>query len=82
MVEIIDFLEGSKTGLPASNVLQFVTLNGTRVTARPSGTEPKIKFYFSVQGKIGQFAEFEQEREKMQKKIGQIKDEMKLNEDK
>lgn len=82
VVEIIDFLEGSKTGLPASNVLQFVTLNGTRVTARPSGTEPKIKFYFSVQGKIGQFAEFEQEREKMQKKIGQIKDEMKLNEDK
>ncbi len=36
------------TGLPASNVIQFVTAEGSVVTARPSGTEPKIKFYFSV----------------------------------
>ena len=82
VVERIDFLEDNQTGLPASNVLQFVTLKGTKVTARPSGTEPKIKFYFSVQGKIGEYAEFEQEREKMQKKIGQIKVEMKLSEEK
>ena len=34
--------------LPASNVLQFILEDGTKVSARPSGTEPKIKFYFSV----------------------------------
>jgi phosphoglucomutase len=78
VVERIDFLKESQTGLPASNVLQFITTKGTKVTARPSGTEPKIKFYFSVQGKIGQNAEFEKEREKMRKKIHQIKEEMKL----
>ena len=34
--------------LPVSNVLQFITADGSKVTVRPSGTEPKIKFYFSV----------------------------------
>ena len=34
--------------LPVSNVLQFLTADGSKVTVRPSGTEPKIKFYFSV----------------------------------
>ena len=38
----------SSTKLPASNVLQFITEAGDKVSARPSGTEPKIKFYFSV----------------------------------
>ena len=38
----------SSTDLPASNVLQFITEAGDKVSARPSGTEPKIKFYFSV----------------------------------
>lgn len=37
-------------GMPASNVVQFVTEKGALITARPSGTEPKIKFYFSVRG--------------------------------
>ena len=41
-----------ETGLPVSNVLQFVTGDGTLVTVRPSGTEPKIKFYISVKHKI------------------------------
>ncbi len=36
------------SGLPSSDVLQFFLSNGTKVTMRPSGTEPKIKFYFSV----------------------------------
>ena len=35
-------------GMPPSNVVQFMTSDGAIVTARPSGTEPKIKFYFSV----------------------------------
>ncbi|MBF0440415.1 MAG: phospho-sugar mutase [Oligoflexales bacterium] len=38
--------------LPKSNVLQFILEDGTKVTARPSGTEPKIKFYFSVKEKV------------------------------
>ncbi len=38
--------------LPKSNVLQFITENGSKISARPSGTEPKIKFYFSVNTKL------------------------------
>ena len=40
--------EESKIDFPSSNVLQFFTADGTKVSARPSGTEPRIKFYFSV----------------------------------
>ena len=43
----------SSTALPASNVLQFITEAGDKVSARPSGTEPKIKFYFSVRTTTG-----------------------------
>ncbi|HDP80433.1 MAG TPA: phospho-sugar mutase [Spirochaetes bacterium] len=39
-------------GLPASNALQYFLADGTKITMRPSGTEPKIKFYFSVNGKV------------------------------
>ena len=38
--------------LPKSNVLQFILEDGSKVSARPSGTEPKIKFYFSVKGTL------------------------------
>ena len=40
------------TGLPSSNVVQFLLEDGSKITARPSGTEPKIKFYFSVKGSL------------------------------
>lgn len=49
ILEVRDHKEGWN-GLPASNVVQFLTERGAMVTARPSGTEPKIKFYFSVRG--------------------------------
>ena len=49
VVEVRDHLAGWN-GLPASNVIQFLTADGALVTARPSGTEPKIKFYFSIRG--------------------------------
>jgi len=42
----------STIDLPKSNVLIYQTTNGTRIAARPSGTEPKIKFYFSVNSKL------------------------------
>jgi len=44
--------EISTIDLPKSNVLIYQTTNGTRIAARPSGTEPKIKFYFSVNSKL------------------------------
>lgn len=40
--------EQQPIALPRSNVLQFITADGSKISARPSGTEPKIKFYFSV----------------------------------
>jgi len=48
--KVIDYLETEKTGLPKSNVLQYFDEAGDVVTVRPSGTEPKIKFYFGAQG--------------------------------
>ena len=48
VVKVIDYLEPEKTGLPKSNVLQFFSEAGDVVSVRPSGTEPKIKFYFGA----------------------------------
>ena len=59
---IVDYLEPEKTGLPKSDVLQFFDEAGDVVSVRPSGTEPKIKFYFGAKGddadaKIGRLKE-------------------------
>ncbi|MEY4728488.1 MAG: hypothetical protein RLZZ390_1012 [Bacteroidota bacterium] len=58
--------------LPKSNVLQFVLADGSKISARPSGTEPKIKFYFSVQGKLNHVDEFDQAYAALGSKIEQI----------
>lgn len=50
VVKVIDYLEPEKTGQPSSNVLQFFSEAGDVVSVRPSGTEPKIKFYFGAKG--------------------------------
>ncbi|MGN1216005.1 MAG: phospho-sugar mutase [Candidatus Cryptobacteroides sp.] len=50
VVKVIDYLETEKTGLVKSNVLQFFSEAGDVVSVRPSGTEPKIKFYFGAKG--------------------------------
>ena len=50
VVKIIDYTFPEKTGLPYSNVLQFFSEDGCKVTVRPSGTEPKIKYYFATHG--------------------------------
>ncbi|MBQ0044697.1 MAG: phospho-sugar mutase [Bacteroidales bacterium] len=50
VVEVKDYNQPEKTGLPKSNVLQFFSKDGDVVTVRPSGTEPKIKFYFGAKG--------------------------------
>lgn len=64
--------------IPKSNVLIYYTEDGTKVAIRPSGTEPKIKFYFSVKGKISSEKEFISETEKLDQKIEQIKKDLKL----
>ena len=50
VTKVIDYLEPEKTGQPKSNVLQFFDEAGDVVSVRPSGTEPKIKFYFGAKG--------------------------------
>ena len=54
ILETKDMLTGETTPihLPKSDVLQFFTETGSKISIRPSGTEPKIKFYFSMKGKI------------------------------
>ena len=58
--------------LPKSNVLQFITQDGTIVSVRPSGTEPKIKFYFSVNTQISDKSEFELKDKELKEKINLI----------
>ena len=79
VIAIIDYLETKKTGLPESNVLQFITAKGTKLTARPSGTEPKIKFYFSVNEKLSSKTDYELIKSKLEKKIESIQVDLSLN---
>lgn len=51
--------ESWKIELPKSNVLQFILADGSKISARPSGTEPKIKFYFSVNTPLASAADFD-----------------------
>jgi len=64
--------------LPKSNVLQFVLADGSLISARPSGTEPKIKFYFSINEKLNSPAEFDAVNKKLDEKIKAIIADMKL----
>jgi phosphoglucomutase len=65
-------------GLPKSNVLQFILADGTKISARPSGTEPKIKFYFSVNGQLKSPADFETAQTELDQKIDAIVKDMRL----
>jgi phosphoglucomutase len=67
-----------KIELPVSNVLQFILEDGSKISARPSGTEPKIKFYFSVHEKLKSRAAFDATDELLQKRIEAIIADMKL----
>lgn len=64
--------------LPKSNVLQFVLADGTKISARPSGTEPKIKFYFSVNTKLNDAAAFDATEKILDDKIARIEKELGL----
>ena len=89
MTELLDYEKQVKTELqtgkteaitlPKSNVLQFITEDGSKVSARPSGTEPKIKFYFSVKTDLASPDKFDEAQQKAKEKIEQIIEEMKLS---
>jgi phosphoglucomutase len=66
------------TGLPKSNVLQFILADGSVISARPSGTEPKIKFYFSVNTKLKSADEFKKVDRELDEKIKAVIADMKL----
>lgn len=55
--------------LPKSNVLQFILADGSKISARPSGTEPKIKFYFSVRANLEKAADYDEVNADLEKKI-------------
>ena len=66
-----DLTTGATSALPfpKSNVFQLYFEDGTKVTARPSGTEPKIKFYFSVKTALNNFASFDKVKAELEAKI-------------
>ena len=70
--------ETAKIDLPKSNVLQFLLADGSKISARPSGTEPKIKFYFSVQTKLNNKEEFDEKYAELENKIKTIQADLKL----
>ncbi len=69
-----NFTNGEKKtiDLPKSDVLQFFTEDGSKISARPSGTEPKIKFYFGVKETLQSKADYDKVNELLDKKLQSI----------
>lgn len=63
--------------IPKSNVLIFYTEDGSKIAARPSGTEPKIKFYFSVKSNLDEIKNYDQVKTELLDKIERLKNEFK-----
>ena len=78
--ETLDVVTGTVTPIEEdkSNVLQWFTEDGTIVSVRPSGTEPKIKFYFGVKAELPSVAEYEKVEAELDAKIEAIKAELEL----
>ncbi|PTX43317.1 phosphoglucomutase [Christiangramia gaetbulicola] len=68
----------SSIDIPKSNVLIYYTESGTKIAARPSGTEPKIKFYISVNTDLDSVENYEKEDQKLSEKIARIRKELQL----
>ena len=64
--------------LPRSNVLQFVLADSSVISARPSGTEPKIKFYFSVRENLKEASQFEEIKKHLQQRIKNYREALNL----
>jgi phosphoglucomutase len=75
-----DLITGKQepTGLPVSDVLQFFLEDGSKISVRPSGTEPKIKFYFSVNTKLASADKYEETDRLLEERIDGIIRDMKL----
>ena len=75
-----DILKGTKTKITLikSDVLQFFLADGSKISVRPSGTEPKIKFYFSVNTKLSTTDKFEETEKNLDKRISDIINDLKL----
>ena len=72
-------IESGSMGIESSNVLQFFTEDGTKVSARPSGTEPKIKFYVSVNEPLANKDQFDETYSKLKEKAKRAIDDLKVN---
>jgi phosphoglucomutase len=74
LLEGKDILTGEKAKLdfPVSNVLQFYLADGTKVSVRPSGTEPKIKFYIAVKTDLASRKDFEEKNRELEERIRSI----------
>ncbi len=79
-LETTDVQSGAKTPIKeeSSNVLQWFAADGTVVSVRPSGTEPKIKFYFGVRAELKSVADFDRVEAELDAKIEVIKQELHL----
>ncbi|QSE96778.1 phospho-sugar mutase [Fulvivirga lutea] len=89
VVKVADYLAGIErntvTGeektidFPKSNVLQFFTQEGYKISARPSGTEPKIKFYLSANTKLGNVSDYEKVSKEVDALLDKIEKELNVN---
>lgn len=81
-LEELDVAAGRKSPIEGvedkSNVLQWITEDGTKVSVRPSGTEPKIKFYFGVKTELPSVEQFDEVQSALDAKIEAIKKELNL----
>ena len=79
-LEETNMLTGEKTPIEqdSSNVLQWITADGTIVSVRPSGTEPKIKFYFGVKEPLASVEQYDEVLAKLDAKVEAIKQDLKL----
>ena len=81
-LEELDVATGKKSPIDGvedkSNVLQWITEDGTKVSVRPSGTEPKIKFYFGVKAQLPSVEQFDEVQAALDAKIEAIKKELNL----
>lgn len=69
-----DIISGIETAinLPKSDVLQFITEDGTKISVRPSGTEPKIKFYFGIKASLNDISEFYTVNNELDNRISEL----------
>ncbi|MBN1159085.1 MAG: phospho-sugar mutase [Bacteroidales bacterium] len=89
VIEILDYLDSKSLdkarllnngiSIPKSDVLQIFTKDGTKISVRPSGTEPKIKFYFAVKDSLRSIHDYSRTNDRLERKIDGILKELNLD---